>query len=452
MKATRWHLWLTTGLCALVFSIGPLPASSAQPPCCSEDPAFSYFLFPKPSQRYHYLVRYEILFSTVLNKEKGFFVILPEDFYQNSTAKYPVLFLLHGYNFHRTGIWWKVTSPEKAKRLLCEVKEEEYHWLLYEDIAVVAYAMTDPKNRTYRDLEKSLEKRFQELSRFGGLAKGDYKPEEIAKSIVSHNLHPQKNLDDPFYPLQKMVIVLPDGDNGFYTDENEGRRLFPETKNRKACDDFYPGEAMNYSLFPFFYMKPGAIGKHESYFLELVQYLESQSPYKERLLRRRGLGGISMGGFGAMKLGLKYPDLFRSLSSQSGLLDIELLQNKWMMKMVMPEFLEVFGHFEPHQLPYGSSLDLKYIQAYNPLTLIKNRGINQRPGWLYFDYGSKEGFDGITKGNKNFEKLLKEGNRQIPVQPFNGDSGHNYRFWRSRSGNILQHHSDVFQKGLSLDP
>jgi enterochelin esterase-like enzyme len=432
----------------LFILIGSLETSSAQPPCCSEDPALSYFLFPKASQTYRYLVRYEVFFSNALGKEKGFFVIFPEDFYQNPMARYPILFLLHGYNFHRTGMWWKVTSPEKARRLLCEVKEEEYHWLLHENIAVVAYAMTDSKNRTYRDLEKSLETRFQELSQFAGLVKGDYKPKEIAQSIVSHNLHPERNLSDPYHLLQKMVIVLPDGDNGFYTDENEGRRLFPETKNRKACDDFFPGEAMNYSLLPFFYMKPGAVGKHESHFLELLQYLESQSQYKERLLRRRGLGGISMGGFGAMKLGLKYPHLFQSISSQSGLLDIELLKDKWMLKMVMPEFLEVFGHVEPHQPPSGSSLDLKHIEANNPLTLVKNKGISQRPDWLYFDYGSEEGFDWITEGNKNLEKHLQERSRQIPVQPFNGKSGHNYRFWRSRSGNILQHHSDVLQETL----
>jgi enterochelin esterase-like enzyme len=428
--------------------VGSLEISSAQTPCCAEDPALSYFLFPKPSQKYQYLVRYEVFFSNALDKEKGFFVILPEDFYQNPMVRYPVLFLLHGYNFHRTGMWWKVTSPERAKRLLCEVKEEEYHWLLYEDIAVVAYAMTDSKNRTYGDLQGSLEKRFQELSQFGGLAKGDYRPREIAQSIVSHNLHPGKNLNDPFHPLQKVVIVLPDGDNGFYTDENEGKRLFPETKNREACDDFFPGEAINYSLLPFFYMKPGALGKHESYFLELLQYVESRSQYKERLLLRRGIGGISMGGFGAMKLGLKYPHLFRSISSQSGLLDIELLRDKWMLKMVMPEFLEVFGHLEVHQPPSGSSLDLIYIETNNPLALIKRKGINQLPDWLYFDYGSKEGFDGITKGNKNLEKYLRERTRQIPVQPFNGKSGHNYRFWRSRSGNILQHHSEVLQKTL----
>ena len=452
MKATRWHLLLTTGLCVLAFSIGPFPASGAQPPCCSEDPAVSYFLFPKSSQTYPYLVRYEVFFSNLLNKEKGFFVILPEDFYENPMAKYPVLFLLHGYNFHRTGIWWKVTSPEKAKRLLCEVKEEEYHWLLYEDIAVVAYAMTDSKSRTYRDLEKSLEKRFQELSQFGGLGRGDYRPEEIARSIVSHNLHPQRNLNDPFHPIQKMVIVLPDGDNGFYTDENEGKTFFPETKDRKACDDFNPGEAFNYSLVPFLYMKPGALGKHESYFLELVRTIESYPLYKRRIIPTRGLGGISMGGFGAIKMGLKYPHLFQSLSSQSGLLDIELLNDKWMLKMILPEFLEVFGRLEPNRLPSGSSLDPIHIQANNPSTLIKKKGIGQLPHWLYFDYGSKEGLDGITEGNKKFEKLLREVNHQIAVQPFNGKSGHNYQFWRSRSGNILQHHSDVFRRGEGPGP
>ncbi|MGA2315767.1 MAG: alpha/beta hydrolase-fold protein, partial [Thermodesulfobacteriota bacterium] len=392
--------------------------------------------------------RYETFFARQLDKEKGFFIILPEDFFQNPGAKYPVLFLLHGYNFYRTGTWWKVHSPEKAKRLLCEVKEEEYHWLFHEDIAVVAYAMTDSKNRTYRDLEKSLEMRFQELARYGGLAKGDYDPREIAQSIVSHNLHPGKDLNDPFHPIQKMVIVLPDGDNGFYTDQNGGKRLFPETKNRNGCDDFYPGEALNYSLFPFLYMKPGALGKHESYFLEVVQYVESQSPYRDRLLGRRGLGGISMGGFGAIKLGLKYPDLFQSLSSQSGLLDIGLLQNKWMLKMILPEFLEVFGRLEPDRLPSSSSLDPKHIHANNPLTLIEKRGISHLPYWLYFDYGSKEGFDGITEGNKIFEKQLWEGSHQIPVQSFNGKSGHNFQLWRSRSANILQHHSDALQKAF----
>ena len=51
-----------------------------------------------------------------------------------------------------------------------------------------------------------------------------------------------------------------------------------------------------------------------------------------------------MGGLGAMNLGLKHRPLFGPISSQSGLLDIEIVTDKLMLKMVMPEFIEVFGH------------------------------------------------------------------------------------------------------------
>lgn len=448
MKIARQHGFFPTGICGLLLFAWSFGVGGANHPCCPDDRELPYLLSPQPSQRFQYLVRYEIFFSKALGKEKGFFVILPEDFYQNPGVKYPTLFLLHGYNFNRRGLWWKVRSPEKARRVLCEVKEEEYHWLLHEDIAIIAYAMMDPKNRTYRDLKGSLEERFEELSKHGGLGKGDYTPGEIAQSIVSHNLRPDGELSNPFHPIQKMVIVLPDGDNGFYTDENGGRALFPETKDRKACDGFITGEALNYSLFPFLSMKPGALGKHESYFLEILEHIDSQPSYRERVLQKRGVGGISMGGFGAMKLGLKYPELFSSISSQSGLLDIELLKDKWMLKMILPEFLEVFGRLESKKLPSGSSLDLKHIDANNPIALLEKRGISRLPDWIYFDYGEKERFQGITEGNQKFEKAFEEKSHRIAAQPFNGMSGHNYQFWRSRSGNILQHHSEAFQKSL----
>ena len=62
--------------------------------------------------------------------------------------------------------------------------------------------------------------------------------------------------------------------------------------------------------------------------------------------------------------------------------------------------------------------------------------------------GRKRVLSWIVEGNQNFEKALKERSHQIPVQPFNGKAEHNYQFWRSRSGNILKHHSDVFGQGL----
>lgn len=447
----RNGFWISV-LSGMLIFIGALRTLVAAHPCCPDEPELHYYLYPKPSQRFQYLVRYETFFSTVLNKEKNFFVILPEEFYENPKSKYPVLFLFHGYNFHRTGRWWKVRSPEKARRVLCEVKEEEYHWLLHQDIPAIAYAMMDLRNRTYRDLARSLEERFEELTKHGGLGKEDYKPGEIAQGIVFHNLYPKGRPDDSFQPIQKMVLVLPDGDNGFYTDENEGRRLFPETKSQKACDDFEQGEAFNYSLLPFFYMKPGALGRYESYFMELVQYFHSRSFYRDRVLQRRGIGGMSMGGFGAMRLGLKYPHLFQSISSQSGLLDIELLDDKWTLKMVMPEFLEVFGRLETKKFPPDSSIDLKHLRDNNPIDILKQQRIRQLPPSVYFDYGEKEGYSWITIANQNFERVLGKKGHQVQKQPFNGEAGHNYQFWRSRSGCILRHHSDVFRRIFSTQP
>ena len=442
------RFWIILFTILFIF-IGSYRVYGFQHPCCPEDSELSYYLNPKPGQKFQYLVRYETFFSAILGKEKGYFIILPEEFYQNPKAKYPILYLLHGYNFHRRGWSWKAKTQKEARKILCQVKEEEYHWLLHEDIALIAYAMMDSRNRTYRDLERSLEDRFEELLRHGGLSKEDYHPNEIAQSIVSHNLLADKHLDALFHPIQKMIIVLPDGDNGFYTDENEGKRLFPEVKDQRGCDGFSTEEYLNYSLIPFLRMKPGALGKYESYFLELLRYIEGESTYRQRLLPLRGIGGMSMGGFGAMKLGLKYRHLFQSVSSQSGLLDIGLLSDPWTLKMVLPEFLEVFGRLEPKKLPPGSSLDVKHIQSNNPVSLLKEQGMGQLPGWIYFDYGEKEGYSWIVDGNKKVEKILGEKSHAIPAQLFNGNSEHNYQFWRSRSANILQHHSETLKKRVN---
>ncbi len=130
------------------------------------------------------------------------------------------------------------------------------------------------------------------------------------------------------------------------------------------------------------------------------------------------------------------------MSSQSGLLDLERVKNKWMLKMLMPEFLEIFGRLEAHGLPPSSSLDLSHIRANSPVAIVKERKINRLPLSLYFDYGEKEDYSGISEGNRNFEKATGEGSHQVPVQPFNGRAGHNYQFWRSRLGTVLKHHSD----------
>jgi len=427
----------------LLFCFPPLSFAAGTDPCCPLNGELRYLLQPPSQVRFRYQVRHEVFFSAYLGKEKNYFLVFPPDFDPQSSERYPLLVLLHGYNFHRNESGKVVCNPQVSLDVLCRETHEEYHWLLLEDIAPIAAALMDGRNKDYRDLQDDLERRFQELARYGGLRQGDYEPAQIATSLVAHNLHPQKRLDEPFQSIRRMIIVLPDGDNSFYTDEDEGRRLFPPTRNKGPCDAFSQEECLRISPLRRHYMKPGALGKYESYILELMQYLRTESSLKDNLLPppHTGIGGFSMGGFGALKIALRHPELFRSVSSQSGLVDIALLTNKIIIKTSMPEFLEVFGHLVPLGLPGSSAVNEAYRRAHNPVRLIsvgEGKGLWAR---IYFDYGAGERFDVIRDGNQRLEQCLGVTNRMISEQPYNGNAEHNYLFWRSRLGTVLEHHS-----------
>jgi hypothetical protein len=427
------------------------PAFSASTdPCCPFNDELRYLLQPPAEAEFTYQVRHERFYSSSLGKEKNYFLILPPDCSLHSSERYPLLILLHGYDFHRNGSGGATCNPQVALDVLCREAEEEYHWLLMEDIAPVAAAMMDSQNKTYKDLAENLKARFEELAQYGGLGARDYTPADIAISLVEHNLwpkghnrHPQGRLDDPFEPIRKMIIVLPDGDNSFYTDEDEGKVLFPPTNSKGACDVFSSRECLSIKRAPRRYMKPGALGKYESYILELMVDLRDQSSVNEHILPppHTGIGGFSMGGFGALKIALRHPALFSSASSQSGLVDIELLTNKIILKNMMPEFLEVFGSLVPLALPSRSSLNEAYVRVHNPVRLISEGHGGKLRDRIYFDYGERERFDAILEGNKRLEQCLGISNRMISEQPYNGKAGHNYLFWRSRLGTVLKHHS-----------
>jgi S-formylglutathione hydrolase FrmB len=80
-----------------------------------------------------------------------------------------------------------------------------------------------------------------------------------------------------------LMVVLPDGYRGFYTDNNEG-----------------PAYATHLGI-------------------ELVDFVDRH--YRTRAERGgRAIGGLSMGGYGAVRIGLGYPERFCSVNSHSGAL------------------------------------------------------------------------------------------------------------------------------------
>ena len=107
----------------------------------------------------------------------------------------------------------------------------------------------------------------------------------------------------------EMIIVMPDGDDGFYTTGSAIGRY-------QSCVAAPPREgepAASYCVqWP----------RYDDYIArDLVAHVDSSYRTLGNA-RHRGIGGLSMGGYGAVTLALAYPDVFSAAASHSGTLSI----------------------------------------------------------------------------------------------------------------------------------
>ena len=106
--------------------------------------------------------------------------------------------------------------------------------------------------------------------------------------------------------MPEMILIFPDGDDGFYTTWNALNNLAACRADTKREE---PAET---------YCVPWP--KYDEYVArELVAHVDSS--YRTLAHREhRAIAGLSMGGYGAITLALRYPDVFAAAASHSGLL------------------------------------------------------------------------------------------------------------------------------------
>ncbi len=216
------------------------------------------------------------------------------------------------------------------------------------------------------------------------------------------------------------IVVMPDGDDGFYTDSvtprdydacmADGTGLFvPSAPKRSTCV-----RTPNY----------------EQYIVnDLISWVDATYrtiPEK----KARAIAGLSMGGFGALKLALRHPDLFAATASHSGV-DALLYQGPDPYvagKVVLAEDLTkapkdpftqwLVGIFGP---------DLANWRANDPASLVEKL----EPGTLaiYLDCGTEDGFR-LHNGAQYLHDLLLA--KEIDHAWYLGPGKHDGAFWRER--------------------
>jgi S-formylglutathione hydrolase FrmB len=142
----------------------------------------------------------------------------------------------------------------------------------------------------------------------------------------------------------------------------------------------------------------------------------------------RGITGVSMGGYGALRLGFKYPQQFAGVSAQMPALIPDLPQNLDSGGRGSPTAMlgDVFG--APFNRSYFERNNVFYFAKTDPASELKRLKI-------YFDVGSNDDY-GFEQGAQVLDKLLTS--RGVPHEFHIYPGRHDGQF-------VVQHFGDVIE-------
>lgn len=189
----------------------------------------------------------------------------------------------------------------------------------------------------------------------------------------------------------RMVIVTPEGNDGWYTDS---------------------------AISP--------LDQYETYIVrELIPDVERR--FRVATVREgRAIAGLSMGGYGALKFAVKYPEKFAFAASMSGALDAATwtAQDLEKLKTIFRSLGPVFG--EPKS---QTRIKNDLHKLYND---VPEDRLSTLP-FLYLDCGTE---DPLLASTRTFAELLLR--RKIPHEVRLLPGAHGWVYWNQQVGEVLR--------------
>jgi len=179
-------------------------------------------------------------------------------------------------------------------------------------------------------------------------------------------------------------------------------------------------------------MRDGSEKWEDAVVTEFMPMIEST--YRVNATRTtRGISGTSMGGYGALKIAMKHPDLFGSASAHSAVLLQDLSAAK-VSAGRLARFQALFNRI------YGINEDLTYWEANNPMTLAKDtKKLNGLK--LYFDCGTEDDF-GFEVGARQLDEQLTKAGYAHEAHLYPGN--HGWDFAKVHTSESLAFHWKAF--------
>jgi putative tributyrin esterase len=196
------------------------------------------------------------------------------------------------------------------------------------------------------------------------------------------------------YAEQGVILIMPEGNDSYYVNSAD-----------------HPEE------------------RYEDYIVyDLIADVESRFPVA-RGRSRRAIAGVSMGGFGAVTLALKHPDLFMFVGGLSSALDVP----------TRPFSAKRIGQWRHHRSIFGPWKG-QHQQENDPFVLARSADPEKMP-YFFLTCGDQEG---LLPANRKFAALLHE--RNFKYEFHTGHGGHDWNQWNSHVPALidsLMHHLAV---------
>lgn len=173
--------------------------------------------------------------------------------------------------------------------------------------------------------------------------------------------------------------------------------------------------------------------KYESYIVqELIPEIDKN--YRTIADRRgRAIAGLSMGGYGAIKFGLKYPDKFVFAASMSGAVNIASWKTS---DQIPPPFRQmIVSTFGDENNQVKKANDLFVIFSEMPAEKISNLP------FFYLDCGTEDEL-GLLQFNQQLAGILQQ--RKIPHEFRELPGRHNWDLWGQQIKDVLQISERIF--------
>jgi len=192
------------------------------------------------------------------------------------------------------------------------------------------------------------------------------------------------------HQLGEFLIVTPAGEASFYINSRDGKR------------------------------------RYEDFFLqEFMPAIERR--YRAQAGRKsRGIAGISMGGYGALHIAFRHPQLFCAVGAHSAAL-LEALPK------ISAQDSRQLGRLRVLGSAFGSPFDAAFWTRNDPVTIARTANLSGMK--IYFDCGSEDDF-GFDAGAEVLDKLLTS--RHIPHEYHLYPGGHNWAYFAEHLPALLE--------------